>query len=209
MPDIKNYDKNEIENDLKSADSEKSGGINAQLANLNMPRPKKKDDEFQGRSIARKRLPLAIDIIIALLFVALFAGVIVGAYYTFRFFANDYESAVVEYVIAVESADGIIDDSLVQTNLYYDVEDSLEHFGRVKSVSFNESGDKCYITIVNTVKYKETEGYSIEENRLAVGEIYTLRGESGVVIAGTVVELHDSERPIAVQTARSATQGLN
>jgi hypothetical protein len=208
MPDIKNYDKTENENDLKSADSEKSGGINAQFAGLNITRTKKDDGTFTAGKVIRKRLPLAVDIIIALLFIALFAGVVVGAYYTFRLFANDYENATVEYVIAVDSADGTIDNALVHTNLYRDTDGSLEHFGKVKSISAPTGEDKLFITVSNTVRYKETEGYYIEEKRLAVGEEYMLRSENGVVLVGTVVELTDNERPLTVQTAKSQTAGI-
>jgi hypothetical protein len=202
MPDIKNYDKTEIDNDLKQADAEKSGGINAQLAGINISRPRKSEGDFKGRQTARKKLPLAVDIIVSILIVLLFAGTVEGAYYAFRFFANDYENANVEYVIVVDASDAAAYESLVNTNLYFDTNNSLEHFGKVKSVEFSETYGKVLITVGNTVRYKENEGYSVGEIKLAVGKDYILRSENGVKISGTVVELTDNERPLKVQSAR-------
>ncbi len=197
MPDIKNYDKNEIERDLKRADAEKSGGINAQLTGINIQKPKKNEETFKARSTARKRLPVAVDILIAILFVALFAGAVVGGYYAFRYFAVDYETAEVEYTVAVSADDYLaMGDSLVQKNVYYDVEGSLEYFGKVKSAGVSETEGIAVITVVNTVKYKEKDGYSVGDVKLAVGQSYKLRIENGEAFDCTVVELNDLDRSV-------------
>ena len=196
MPDIKNYDNNKTEKDLKHADAERAGGTISQIAGMNLPKNKKGEiSGFSSKQTARKSLPIVVDIIVALLILAIFAGVVVGAYFVFRAFAVDFESIDVEYTVLVPCADGEAYSGLEYQSLYYDVDGSVEFFGKVKSVQMSEKGGAVLMTVSATVRYKEGEGYSVGDVKLAVGQEYTLRSESGRVISGTVVELHSSKQP--------------
>ena len=202
MPDIKNYNKNETEKDLKRADAEKSGGAVSQLAGISLNKARRSDDAgFKVRKTARKRLPIVVDIIIAILFVALFAGAIVGAYFAFRAFAVDFESVNAEYTMLVLADNPADFAGLEEQALYLDVDGSVEFFGKIKSVQASEKNGGVIIVVNATVRYKEGEGYSIGESRLAVGQEYTLRTQGGKSICGTVVELCDEKHPIPVEAS--------
>ncbi len=198
MPDIKNYDKNESEIDLKRADAEKSSGVMNQLGGINLGRAKKSDDNgFQTKKVARKRLPIVVDLIIALLFIAIFLGVITGAYFAFRAFSADYENVKVEYVLLVPYDDDINYSDLENKNVYYEDNNGLEHFGKIQSAEVSEKNRVVLITVAATARFKEGSGYSFGDIKLAVGQSYELRTENGDMIAGTVVELFDDAHPKA------------
>ena len=202
MPDIKNYNKNETEKDLKRADAEKSSGAVSQLAGISLNKARRSEDPgFKVRQTARKRLPIVIDIIIAILFVALFAGAIVGAYYAFRAFAVDFESVNAEYTMLIHTENSADFAGLEEQALYLDVDGSVEFFGKIKSVQASEKNGGVLMVVSATVRYKEGEGYAIGDSRLAVGQEYTLRTQGGKSICGTVVELCDEKHPIPVEAA--------
>lgn len=204
MPDIKNYDNDN--KDLKGADSEKSSGTILQFSGIDLSKARKgEDNALKGKPTARKRLPIAIDIIVALLFVAIFAGVIVGAYFAFRSFARDYESVNVEYTVLVPSDDESALASVASQSLYMDKDGSVEYFGKVKSAVYSPENGAWLVTVSATVSYKDGEGYSVGKNRLAVGQSLSLRTESGTKLSGTVVELYDSRYPAVASSAFSPT----
>ena len=193
MPDIKNYDKNATEKDLKHADAEKSGATVSQLAGISLGKAKKSDDNgFKVRQTARKRLPIVVDIIIAILFVALFAVVIVGAYVALRNFAVDFESVNVQYtmLVSAENAEEYV--GLEGQPLYLDVDGSVEFFGKIKSVQASEKNGGVLVVVDSTIRYKEGDGYSIGDTKLAVGQEYVLRTQGGKTLEGVVVELYDA-----------------
>ena len=198
MPDIKNFDKNQAEIDLKSADAEKSSGVMHQFAGINLNRAKKSDsNNFSTKQVSRKRLPVVVDVIIALLFVAIFVGVIVGAYFAFRAFAVDYENVKVEYVIVIPYDNEVNYMDLDYKNVYYEDDNGMDHFGRIQSTYVSEKNGVVLVTVSATARFKEGSGYSFGDVKLAVGQDYKLRAENGVIIAGTVVELFDDRHPKA------------
>ena len=200
MPDIKNYDKKETEKDLKRADAEKSGATVSQLAGINLSKARKNDDVgFKVRQTARKRLPIVVDIIIAILFVALFAGVITGAYFAFRSFAVDFERVDVEYTMLVSAEHTAEYAGLEGQPLYLDVDGSVEFFGKIKSVNASEKNGGVLVVVSTTARYKEGDGYSVGDFKLAVGQDYALRTQSGKTVAGIVVELYDEKRPMPAE----------
>lgn len=202
MPDIKNYDKNQTEKDLKRADAEKSSGTVSQLAGISLNKARRSEDNgFKAKQTARKRLPIVVDIIIAILFVAIFAGAVTGAYFAFRAFAVDFESVDVEYTMLVPTDNAADYAGLEEQSLYLDVDGSVEFFGRIKSVQVSEKNGGVLLVVDATVRYKKGEGYSVGDCRLAVGQEYTLRTQNGNSICGTVVELYDEKRPIPVEAA--------
>lgn len=203
MPDIKNYDIND--KDLKGADAEKSSGTVLQLSGLDLGKSRKSDSNpLAGKQTARKRLPIVIDIIIALLFVALFAGAIVGAYFAFRSFAVDFESVDVEYTMLVAADEDELA-AVADQLLYMDVNGSVEYFGKIKSATYSSANGAWLVTVSATVKYKEGEGYAVGNQRLAVGQSLSLRTENGRAISGTVVELYDSKFPVSAKAGLPVT----
>ena len=200
MPDIKNYDKIETEKDLKRADAEKSSATVSQLASISLKKARKGEDSgFKSNRTVRKRLPIVVDIIIALVFVAIFAGAVVGAFYAFRAFAVDFESVNVEYTVFVPNAQYENYAGTEHQVVYFEKEDngSVEYYGKIKSISAQSDG--VLITITSTVSYREGDGYSIGEYKLAVGQNFELRTEYGLGFSGIVVELVDERHPAPVE----------
>ena len=202
MPDIKNYDKNKTARDLKRADAEKSSGAVSQLAGISLNKARGGDDNgFKAKQTARKRLPIVVDIIIAILFVAIFAGAVTGAYFAFRAFAVDFESVNVEYTMLVLTENVADYSGLEEQALYLDHDGSVEFFGKIKSVQASEKNGGVLVVVEATVRYREGEGYSVDECKLAVGQEYTLRTQYGKSICGTVVELRDEKRQSPAEAA--------
>lgn len=185
MPDIRNQDVND--NGLKHADSDKSGGImNQPLGNLAKTRKNSFEMVKKVRS-ARKRMPIVLDIIIAILLVAMIVALAVGGFYAFRHFTVDYDTVEVEYTVVLNEK---VSGTLKNDQVYCDVDGNTLHFGKIKSVNVDENG-KQIIVIAQTVKYKADMGYSIGNERLAVGCEYILRTERDKILSGTVVEFVD------------------
>lgn len=187
MPDIRNYDKNNT--DLKHADAEKAGGtmVNPLGTALAKTRKAARETVPTIRS-ARKRLPVVVDIILALLMVAMIGASIVGAYYIFKYFTVDYDTVEVEYTVLLDTA---VSGKLKNEIVYCEMDDgNTLAFGKVISAVTDEKG-RTLVTVSATVKYKEDEGYFLSDVRLAHGVKYSLRTEQGVVLSGAVVEIVD------------------
>ena len=187
MPDIRNNDVND--KGLKSADAEKSGGIiNQPLGNL--PKNRKNEYEMVKRvRSARKRMPIVIDVIIAILLAAMIFALAVGAFYAFRHFTVDYDTVEVEYALILPE-NKEVPKTLRNEQVYYDIDGNTLNFGKVKSFGSDTNGRQI-IVISHTVKYRSDMGYSIGDERLAVGCEYTLRTAAGTSFSGTVVEFVD------------------
>ena len=187
MAELKNYGSNGEKGGLKHADAEKSytspipnsilDGVSVKLGDSIGSSVRAKKDE--------KRIPVLVDIITGLLLLAIVVGIAVGAVYLFRYYTDDYEGVSVEYTYICISDDleEMHGRSLRNKSLYLDTEDNTLYFGNV------ESGEKMLVVVVNAnLKFKDDEGYSVNDQRIAVGSEYTLRSED-VVVNGTIVEL--------------------
>ena len=189
MPDIKNYDVND--KGLKHADADKSGGVLNQLTG-SIPKNRKSDyDTVKRVRQARKRLPIVVDVIIAILILAMIVGAFVGAFYLFRYFTVDYDTVNVEYTVVLDSS---VAGKLKNENVYCDIDGNTVYFGKIKKAETDGMGNTL-IRISATVRYKEDEGYTLGESRLAVGARFALRTEQGVSFAGTIVEFVDKSKP--------------
>ena len=188
-------------NDLKSADSEKAFGTSGQNS---MTEVGIKLGEALGASSAknrkRKRLPLVLDIVAAVLLVAIVVGVAVGAYQLFRFYTDDYEGVEVEYtfILISERVWEMNYRALRNKELYLDADGNTVYFGTVVSSEIVATEDDpavgmLTLTVKANVKYKADEGYSIAGHRIAVGSEYRLRSET-LTIDGAIVELTDHSR---------------
>ena len=190
MPDIRNYDNN---NDLKRADAVKASStvVNPLENALAKTRRAAREITPNIRS-ARKRLPVVVDIILALLIVAMIGASVVGAYYIFKYFTVDYDAVEIEYTLLVENPDtGKLKNEIV----YCEIDGNTLAFGKVKSTVTDGKG-RMLVTVSTTVKYKYDEGYFLGDERLAHGSVYTLRTEQGVSFEGTVVEIVDKNAPM-------------
>ena len=184
MPDIRNYDIND--KGLKHADSDKSGSNNPQPLGA-LPKVRKSgNDVVKKIKVARKRMPIVVDIIIAILLALMIGAVAVGGFYAFRYFTVDYDTVDVEYSVIISDATGV--ESLKKNDsVYSDIDGNTVHFGKIKSIGEDANGNKI-IVIAHTVSYKADWGYSIGSEKLAVGCAYALRTEKGAELSGTVVE---------------------
>ena len=185
-------------NDLKSADSEKAFGTSGQNS---MTEVGIKLGEAIGVGAAKrkrgKRLPLVLDVVAAVLLVAIVVGVAVGAYHLFRFYTDDYEGVEVEYtfILVSERVWEMNYRALRNKGLYLDTGDNTIYFGSVVGADIvaledDPGAGMLTLTVRANVKYKADEGYSIEGNRIAVGSEYRLRSET-LTIDGAIVELVD------------------
>ena len=186
MPDIRNYDKNNT--DLKHADAEKAGGtmVNPLGTAFAKTRRAARETVPSIRS-ARKRLPIVVDIILALLMIAMIGASVVGAYYIFKYFTVDYDAVEVEYTVLIEPA---VTGKLKNEVVYCEIDGSTFVFGKVISAVNDEQG-RTLLTVAATVKYKADEGYFLGDVRLAHGSVFELRTEQGAPLHGTVVEIVD------------------
>jgi len=148
----------------------------------------------KGRAKKRKKLPIAVDILISVLMVAIVVGFIFGAYFLFKLYTNDYNNTTVEYTfITYSEEEPKWYKNLKGDRLYFDVDGSAVYFGRISEVGivdqYEENGKYVIALLVKAdVKYKQNEGYQIGDNKIAVGSEYDLRSGTRC-ISGTVVEV--------------------
>ena len=193
-------------NELKFADAEKSvldvpekkGMSGAEF----LKKESKMNEKGRGNINAifkkKKKFPLALDIIIAVLAIAIVAGAILGAYFAFVYFADDSEEMTVEYVIlAKKNSSTNINKG---NDVYFDNEGKTYYFGNVIDISddvgvngvSNPLGitvESMLVTVRATVNYRNDDGYSINEQKIAVGKDITFRAGQNSY-SGTIVELN-------------------
>jgi hypothetical protein len=200
MAEMKKYDSERSGENLKKADLKKSeyesnGSIQRSASELFGGR-KIKDTSDATKKKARKKKKLAIvaDIIVIILMAALVAGVVIGSYWLFRYYSDDYEGINITYTVACPCGEDISPYvSMKNKGIYLDTEDNSIYFGKVVDVQLVSAEDEnetnvLLIEIVASVKYRNGEGYSLQDNRIAVGSEYKLRSGDTVVDV-TVAEL--------------------
>ncbi len=197
MADYKNYDAEAENDDLKSADAEKSSGNPAQKQQSERAE-ERKTAFFASKSVRarKKKLPIAADLIIAVLMVAIAIGIVAGGYTLFRYFSDEYESTEIEYTfIRIDETAALVRyRNMKNADLYIDGEGNTQYLGRVVSSEIvdvdPENGISMLKLVIETnAKYKHGEGYSVGEYRIAVGSDYLLRS-STVSVNGTIVEIN-------------------
>lgn len=196
MPEIK---KNGMGDDvsLKKADAQKSYGDKqpVQVPAAELFGGKRVKEAIQKR-VDKRKLPIAVDVIIGVLMLSLLICAVVGTYMLFRYFASDYYASNIEYTV-VCPCNGDISSyaALKNQSLFYDASDNTYYFGKitdVKVVSTTADGNNMLVLVVNAdVRYRSGEGYSISDNRIAVGSEYTVRA-SNQVFNITITELERS-----------------
>lgn len=205
MPKYKNYDRDDAKKSLKSADREKISEGGSQHVAIDVFAGRAKEISTKKTNKARKRLPIAVDIIIAILLLAIVAAVITGAYFALRYFTIDYDSVSIEYSILVEG-DGVKQyEGLTGKHLYMDEDANTLYMGRVSDVKIYEADGAAVITVTLEAKYKAEEGYFADDCKIAVGKKLDVRTES-LKISGKIVELErlsDAKRSAGVMTFQS------
>lgn len=191
MADIRN---NGADSDLKHQDSEKVNGAIGDMGRNLIPSAANALRSMKNINNKRK-VPVVVDVIVAVLLLALIVGATFGVQYLLRYFSTDYESVDVSYVLAVRGAvppEGSTYADLKNDYLLYDVDGNTVGFGRIGSAVYSAESDMLFLTVEVNAKYMEREGYSIGETVLAVGMSYELRTEE-IPLSGTVVELYGEE----------------
>ena len=193
MSENKNYDQLDSTNDLKYADAEKKSDnlSSAPAADVLGMRVSEMLSASRSKVNARKKLPLAADIIIALLMIALLVGAIVGAYSLFRYYTHNYDNVQIEYCIATPyEKDITLYRGLLNSELYCDGSGNTFYVGKVVSVEFSTDQGSVIIIVDCNAKYKAAEGYSVGDCKIAVGEHHLFRSQV-MSVDGTIVEMHE------------------
>jgi hypothetical protein len=207
MPKYKNYSSGDRNLDLKSADAEKSSESNLQHLNSELFGSKARAVTVKKpKDPARKKLPLAVDIIISILMVAIAVGVLVGTYFLFRYFTVDYESVSVEYTLLVEDADTESYSGVLNKHVYMDVDGNTVYCGKIIAVESYEKQGAVVLNIALSAKYKSEEGYFADDSKIAVGKSYNLRTDEKNV-SGTIVELVKKSSPKKVKSLLNNNAG--
>ena len=196
MSEINGKDFDEKSNNLKKADLKKSQGeVGTTLKNEILGGRKIRENSDIKNIKVKRRLPIAIDIIAGILMLALMCGVVAGSYFLFRYYSNDYDSVNVTYKVAFDTAEKEQVLAVMRANekVFLDTESNSVYFGKITGVNTEENGTgqnsrRIYLTIEVNANYRKGEGYSLGDERLAVGSKFMLRcGEKTEAV--TVVEL--------------------
>lgn len=191
MSENKNYDSKQ-DFDLKSDDAhKKESGAGLQSS----PGGVKNFKMTSGGAPAnkgKKKTPIVADIIAGVLIIAIAIGVVVGTVYMFRYQSNDYGNINIEYQMLIYTdKDESYYAPMKNKSLYVDADDNSIYFGKVTDMEFStdtKGNDVLILTVSAQVKHRESDGYSINGSRLAVGCEYTVRSES-IAVSGIIVEL--------------------
>ena len=200
MSKLKKYGHDEKDLNLKRADQKKiQGGSDSGVTHAGDFFGDKKisNRELSGSNIkVKKKLPLAVDIIVGILMLALIGVVIVGSYMLFRYYANAHETREVTYTVILNVDEGIgsFNDTMKNKELFIDKEGNSLYFGKivgVKSYPSSKDAGRVELTVISSVEYRNGEGYFIEDCRLAIGSVITVRYTDSIYTV-TVVDMNDS-----------------
>lgn len=198
MTDNKNISPEEKKN-LKHADIDKFGGDRLASDGFGkgdflIKEKKTKSKQSKKPSDKKRKVPLALDIIVALAIVLVVAALVVGVYFVFKYYADSYKDVSIQYTVLISGEDvkNISDaNALKGKELYLDADGNTYYFGKVTAVTVLSGADnEIQISAKVSVdsKHRTGEGYSVEGNRIAVGSEYSLRTEeSGFDV--TIVEM--------------------
>lgn len=209
MPKFKNYDNSDEKKSLKNADREKITESGMQNNAFDVFGNKEKDNYYDYRTRknkARRRLPIAVDIIIAILLLAIVVAVIMGGYFALRYFTIDYDSVNIEYSILVESDNVKQYADLAGKHIYMDVDGNTLYMGKISEVDIYENDGAVVVTVEFEAKYKSEEGYFAEDYKIAVSKKLDVRTDS-MKISGKIVELQ--KRGDVRKSAGTVTVGNN
>ena len=194
MSDIRKYGSNNESVDLKSADAQKkdsSAGISAMSGDVK----KMKMLSNGGSAVKKKRTPIVADIIAGLLIALIAIVIVVGTVYLFRYQSNDYGNIEIEYKMIVSCTEEFTYYRPIKNkSIYLDEDNNSVYFGKVTDAEFKTDSDGNNVVILTVsadVKYRKNDGYTIGDNRVAVGGRYTVRAEE-IIANGVIIELNSA-----------------
>lgn len=179
MPENKKFGTDEKDPNLKKEDQRKISAVQGSGNTHGM-------DIFGGRRMAdksvgsnvkvKKKLPIAVDIIAGILMLAIVCGIVVGSYMLFRYYSDDYDTKSLSCTVFF-NADEELNKYMSMKNgdLYMDFTDNTVYFGRITKVRTDEDNNRVILQVTVDARYRDEEGYSLGEIRLAVGGEYKLR----------------------------------
>lgn len=199
MIDNKNINP-EDKKDLKHADIDKFGTkqLNSKKTdNSDLLRREKraKDRKIRGEESVEvkksQRIPLGVDILLAVFIILIAASLVVGIYFVVKNNMAGYTSETVEYTVILEDAEGIDMGALKDKQVYCDTDDNTVYMGKITEAEIltDENGDTQIIAKISVdARYGKEEGFSVDENRIAVGCEYALR-VADTSFSATIVEM--------------------
>lgn len=197
MSEFKKYDADQ--SNLKRADAKKADGADSGVTVAELVGGKRVRASAVMTPVSirkKKKLPVIFDIIVAVVMLALVAALVIGAYMLFKYYSNDYRGVDVRYVVVCQGEDMSEFALFLNEDLYCDIDGNTLYFGKVKEVKLEKGNDSQLLILtleLSGVRYRETEGYFIADERLAVGAEFSFRnGEK--TVDGTVVELAKADK---------------
>ncbi len=203
MAEIKDNITGEKARNLKRADSKKIHGDTAQSnihRNENLGSNMIIDHSFEKKLRVKKNLPIAVDIIAGILMLVLVCSIVVGSYMLFRYYSNDYDGVDVIYTVAFDTTEETAKQlkSMKNEDVFVDINSNAIYFGKITGVETVEENSaqnrkKITLTIKANAKYRKGEGYSLGDERLAVGKSFKLRCNN-VITDVVVIELDTEDK---------------
>ncbi len=187
-----------------SADEQKASSILPDATLTPVVESKKKIRKAPKIKKARKKsLPIAVDILVVFLLIAVIAGALGGIYALGNYFATRYAQRGITYTLLVENADAALaldaDGNCVvlpDSNVFVVEAEKSTAVGKVTSVSVENHDDgtvDLYVVVRAKADYNYTLGYFADQVKIAVGKAYTCRF-SGLVSDAVIVELQITEK---------------
>lgn len=191
MSNRKNKDKSQER--LKQADREKSSdSAFTKVNNDFVEKYSKVRGNVSSVFTKKSKFPIGLDIFISILLILVVAALVVGAYFLIIKFDDAYDNATVEYVLLVDKsqAEGIVKGD----NVYIDRYGSAVYLGNIievddkVEVASAEETSYVLVKIHADAQYRDDEGYSIDDEKIAVGRSMSVRVKDKALM-GEIVDL--------------------
>ncbi len=180
MSNKKNKEK--IKERLGRSDNDKSAGTAFSSVNNNLFEKYTKARGNVSSVFAKKsKFPIGLDIFISVLLVLIVAALVVGAYFLIIRFDDAYDNETVEYVLLVEKNQ--IEGAEKGNDIYVDKDGAVIFCGSIVNIEDSnftlENSDVnieyALVTVRADVQFRDDEGFSIDEEKIAVGRTMTVR----------------------------------
>ncbi len=142
----------------------------------------------------KSKFPIGLDIFISILLIVLVAALVVGAYFLIISFDDAYQDVTVDYVLLVDKAQA----STAQRDmdLYVDKDGSAVHLGKITAIDDKvtvsgvdgAASEYVAITVRANLQFRDDEGFSIDDVKIAVGNAISVRVKN-VVLNCEIVDL--------------------
>ncbi len=189
--------------DIDKFGSEQLGKKKSDSTELLNREKKAKDKQVRGEDSSdpkkNRKIPLGVDIAIAVFIVVLAAALVVGVYFMIKSQTIGYENVTVKYTALVSQSDKekiAKPEGFKGKAVYFDANGNSLYMGSVSEVkTIEDESGKSQLAVVITVssKYKKDEGYSSSGKRIAVGCEYVLR-VGDVSFSSEIVEISKGGR---------------